>query len=72
MMGGNNKFLDSDSRKVRTYLDDVPEDEKEKISRVWGDAKQTTIIAAQERRIYTEIGDSFNRVVQFELEVPLP
>ena len=68
MMGGNNKFLDSDSRKVRTYLDDVPEDEKEKISRVWGDAKQTTIIAAQERRIYTEIGDSFNRVVQFELE----
>jgi phosphoribosylaminoimidazole (AIR) synthetase len=56
-----------DSKNVRTYLDDVPEDVKEELSRAWGERKQETYGAAGKHGINIEQGESFNRVVTFEL-----
>ncbi len=52
---------------VRTYLDDVPEDEKERLSRAWGERKAETFGAARKHGLDVVQGDSFNRVAVFEL-----
>ncbi len=54
-------------QKVRTYLDDVPEDEKERISKAWGERKAETYVAAEKHGIGIKQGESFNKVVTFEL-----
>lgn len=59
--------MDSDET-VRTYLDDVPEDVKEEISKAWGERKKETFPAAEKHSIAIEEGESFNRVVTFELD----
>ncbi len=56
------------SRKVRTYLDDVPEAAKEQISRSWGERKTETYVAAERRDIKLKQGKTFNKVVAFELD----
>ncbi|NIO44829.1 MAG: hypothetical protein GTN36_04750 [Candidatus Aenigmarchaeota archaeon] len=56
------------NEKIRTYLDDVPESVKEELSRAWGERKRETYSAAEKHGIKIEEGDSFNRVVTFELE----
>ncbi len=55
-----------DMKKIRTYLDVVPEDKKEEISRTWGDMKRKTFVAAKDR-IVIDQEDSFNKVVAFTL-----
>lgn len=55
-------------RAIRTYLDDVPEDVKAALSRTWGDRKSETYAAANRHGIRYSQGDSFNRVLTFELE----
>lgn len=57
-----------EARKIRTYLDDVPEDVKAQLSRAWGERKRETYHAADKHGIKIEEGTSFNRVVTFELE----
>lgn len=54
-------------KKVRTYLDDVPEDVKEQLSKAWGERKKETYAAAEKHGIKIEQGESFNKVVTFEL-----
>ncbi len=54
-------------KRKRTYLDDVPEDVKERLSRAWGDRKQETFPAAKKHGLNIEQGTSFNKVVVFEL-----
>lgn len=54
-------------KRVRTYLDDVPEDEKERLSKAWGERKPDTYAAAQKHGVSIQQGDSFNRVATFEL-----
>src|SRR3989344_3610355 len=55
-------------KKIRSYLDDVPEDIKEELSKAWGERKKETFAAAKKRGINIEVGESFNKVVAFELE----
>jgi hypothetical protein len=55
-------------KRVRTYLDDVPEDVKEQLSKAWAERKKETYSAAEKHGIKIEEGSSFNRVVTFELE----
>lgn len=57
----------ANGKKTRTYLDDVPEGVKEQFSKAWGDRKKETFGAAAEHGIKIEQGDSFNKVVVFEL-----
>jgi len=58
----------ADSRqKIRTYLDDVPENVKEQLSKAWGERKTETYAAAKKHGIKIEQGYSFNKVVTFEL-----
>ncbi len=52
---------------IRTYLDDVPEDEKERLSKAWGERKTETFDAARKHGLDVKAGDSFNRVATFEL-----
>ncbi len=61
MMFGND-------RRVRTYLDDVPEGVKEQLSRAWGERKRETYAVAEKYGIRIDEGESFNRVVTFELD----
>lgn len=55
-------------KKIRTYFDDVPEKIKEELSKSWGDRKKDTYGAADRHEMNIEVGDSFNKVVTFELE----
>jgi len=59
--------VNSDRQKIRTYLDDVPENVKEQLSKMWGERKTETYAAAKKHGIKIEQGDSFNKVVTFEL-----
>ncbi|MFH0889716.1 MAG: hypothetical protein V1836_01050 [Candidatus Aenigmatarchaeota archaeon] len=54
-------------KKIRTYIDDVPEDEKERLSKAWGERKTETYVAAQKHGTKIKQGDSFNKVAMFEL-----
>lgn len=54
-------------KRIRTYLDDVPEDEKERLSKAWGERKPDTYAAAQKHGVSVQQGDSFNKVATFEL-----
>jgi phosphoribosylaminoimidazole (AIR) synthetase len=56
------------TKKTRTYLQVVPEAEKEQLSRSWGDRKGETFVAAQKLGLEIEQGSSFNKVVKFTLE----
>lgn len=56
------------NKKIRTYLDYVPESVKEQLSKAWGERKRETYAAAEKHGIRIEQGDSFNKVVTFELE----
>lgn len=57
-----------EGKKIRTYLDDVPEDIKEQLSKEWGERKKETYAAADKHGIKIEVGQSFNKVVVMELE----
>jgi hypothetical protein len=59
--------VNNDRQKIRTYLDDVPEDVKEQLSKAWRERKTETYAAAKKHGIKIEQGDSFNKVVTFEL-----
>lgn len=60
--------MSMEHKKIRTYLDDVPENIKEQLSKAWGERKRETYVAAEKHGIKIEQGESFNRVVIFELE----
>ena len=60
--------MGGDGQKIRTYLDEVPEDVKEELSKAWGKRKKDTYAAAEEHGIKIEEGESFNKVVVMELE----
>lgn len=57
-----------EQQKKRTYLDDVPEDIKEQLSRAWGYRKEETFGAAKKHGLAIEQGTSFNKVVTFMLD----
>ncbi len=58
----------ADVMRRRTYFDDVPEDVKAVLSKNWGGRKAETYIAAEKHGLRYSQGDSFNRVLTFELE----
>jgi phosphoribosylaminoimidazole (AIR) synthetase len=57
-----------DKRKVRTYGDDVPEGIKEVLSREWGERKRETYAAGEKHGMNLQEGESFNKVVTFDLQ----